>query len=155
LGEVFENMKRGIIDAYECSCPSFDYTMKLYEVGKYYYLSPTRAPWENYEIMVERSKFEALPEDLKNIFLNCLKAAEVEYHAKLLADNSKAVQGFKEKGVIVENLPSSIDDAFVAEATKYLKEVAAKHPAMDEVLTSQLKYEEMWKNLYGLPSPGK
>jgi len=155
LGEVFENMKRGIIDAYECSCPAFDYTMKLYEVGKYYYLSPTRAPWENYEIMVERNKWEALPEDLKAIFLNCLKGAEIEYHAKLLADNEKAVQGFKDKGVIVEILPSSIDDAFVAEATKYLKEVAAKHPSMDEVLTSQLKFEEMWKNLYGLPSPGK
>jgi TRAP-type mannitol/chloroaromatic compound transport system substrate-binding protein len=155
LGEVFENMKRGIIDAYECSCPAFDYTMKLYEVGKYYYLSPTRAPWENYEIMVERNKWEALPEDLKAIFLNCLKGAEIEYHAKLLADNEKAVQGFKDKGVIVEILPSSIDDAFVPEATKYLKEVAAKHPSMDEVLTSQLKFEEMWKNLYGLPSPGK
>ena len=155
LGEIFENMKRGIIDAYECSCPAFDYTMKLYEVGKYYYLSPTRAPWENYEIMVERNKWEALPEDLKAIFLNCLKGAEIEYHAKLLADNEKAVQGFKDKGVIVEILPSSIDDAFVAEATKYLKEVAAKHPSMDEVLTSQLKFEEMWKNLYGLPSPGK
>jgi len=155
LGEVFENMKRGIIDAYECSCPSFDYTMKLYEVGKYYYLSPTRAPWEMYEIQVSRKKWEALPEDLKAIFLNCLKGAEVEYHAKLVTDNAKAVVGFREKGVIVENLPSSIDDAFIPEAVKYLKEVAAKHESMNEVLTSQLKFEEMWKNLYGLPSPGK
>ncbi|MDI6754601.1 MAG: TRAP transporter substrate-binding protein DctP [Thermodesulfobacteriota bacterium] len=155
LGEIFENMKRGIIDAFECSCPSFDYTMKLYEASKYYYLSPTRAPWEMYEIQVSREKFEALPEDLKAIFLNCLKGTEIEYHAKLVADNAKAVQGFKDKGVIVENLPSSIDDAFVAEATKYLKEVAAKHESMNEVLTSQLKFEEMWKNLYGLPSPGK
>lgn len=155
LGEVFENMKRGIIDAYECSCPSFDYTMKLYEVGKYYYLSSTRAPWEMYEIQVSRDKWEALPEDLKAIFLNCLKGAEVAYHARLLADNAKAVEGFKAKGVIVANLPSSIDDAFVPEANKYLKEVAAKHPSMNEVLTSQLKFEEMWKNLYGLPSPGK
>jgi hypothetical protein len=55
----------------------------------------------------------------------------------------------------VENLPSSIDDAFIPEAVKYLKEVAAKHESMNEILTSQLKFEEMWKNLYGLPSPGK
>jgi len=155
LGEVFENMKRGIIDAYECSCPSFDYTMALYEVGKYYYLSSTRAGWEMYEVQVSRDKWEALPEDLKAIFLNCLKGVEITYHAKLVADNAKAVEGFKAKGVIVENLPSSIDDAFVIEAVKYLKEQAAKHPSMNEVLTSQLKFEEMWKNLYGLPSPGK
>ena len=47
LGEIFENMKRGVIDAYECSCPAFDYDMALYEAGKYYYLSPTRAPVGN------------------------------------------------------------------------------------------------------------
>jgi TRAP-type mannitol/chloroaromatic compound transport system substrate-binding protein len=127
----------------------------LYEAGKYYYLSGTRAPWEMYEVQVDRSKWEALPEDLKAIFVNCLRATEVEYHAKLIADNPKAVQGFKDKGVIVDFLPPSIDEAFVAEATKYLKEVAAKAPSMNEVLTSQLKFEEMWKNLYGLPSPGK
>jgi TRAP-type mannitol/chloroaromatic compound transport system substrate-binding protein len=155
LGEVFENFKRGIIDAYECSCPSFDYTMKLFEVGKYYYLSPTRAPWEMYEVQVSRSKWEALPEDLKAIFLNCLRATEVEYHAKLIKSNAEAVEGFKAKGVKVENLPSSIDEAFVPQAVKYLQEVAAKHESMKEVLTSQLKFEEMWKHLYGLPSPGK
>ena len=87
--------------------------------------------------------------------MNCIKGAEVAYHARLIAKNTKAVKGFKDKGVIVENLPSSIDDAFVPEATKYLKEVAAKHASMNEILTSQLNFEEMWKNLYGLPSPGK
>jgi TRAP-type mannitol/chloroaromatic compound transport system substrate-binding protein len=155
LGEVFENFKRGIIDAYECSCPSFDYTMKLYEVGKYYYLSPTRAPWEMYEVQVSSSKWEALPEDLKAIFLNALRATEITYHARLVADNPKAVDGFRAKGVKVEALPKSIDDAFVPLAIKYLKEVAAKHESMNEILTSQLKFEEMWKNLYGLPSPGR
>lgn len=155
LGEIFENMKRGIIDAFEASCPAFDYKMALYDASKYYYMSPTRAPWEMYEVMVERSKWEALPEDLKAIFTNSLRAAEVAYHHRLVADNAKAIQGFKDKGIIVDNLPSSIDDVFVAEATKYLKEVAAKHESMNEVLTSQLKFEEMWKNLYGLPVPGK
>jgi hypothetical protein len=55
----------------------------------------------------------------------------------------------------VEILPKSIDDAFVPLAVQYLKEVASKHESMNEILTSQLKFEEMWMNLYGLPSPGK
>ncbi|NWF57590.1 MAG: TRAP transporter substrate-binding protein DctP [Syntrophaceae bacterium] len=155
LGEIFENMKRGIIDAFECSCPAFDYQMALYEASKYYYLSPTRAPWEVYDILVNRDKWETLPEDLKAIFLNSLMGATVAYHHRLVADNQKAIQGFKDKGVVVEILPSSIDDAFIAEATKYLEELAAKHASFKELLTSELKFEEMWKNLYGLPSPGK
>jgi len=40
---------------------------------------------------------------------------------------------------------------FVAEANKYLDEVAAKHESMKEVLASQRKFEAEWKELYGLP----
>ncbi len=151
LGEIFEAMKRGIIDAYECSCPAFDWDMKLYEVGKYYYLSPTRAPWENYQILVARSKWEKLSDEFKAIFLNCLKGAEIAYHVRLLKKNAAAIKGFREKGVIVEKLPESIDKVFVAEANKYLDEVAAKHESMKEVLASQRKFEAEWKELYGLP----
>ena len=75
--------------------------------------------------MVQRSKWEALPADLKVIVTNCIKGAEVAYHARLISKNEKAVQGFKDKGVIVDILPSSIDDAFVPEATKYLKPTLA------------------------------
>ena len=155
LGEVFENMKRGVIDAYEASNPSFDYDLGLHEAGKYYYLSSTRAPWENYEILVSRAKWESLPNDLKKIVEDAIGATQISYHARLVAKNAKAVQGFKDKGVIVEILPSSIDDAFIAEATKFLDEQAAKHPSMKEVLTSQRNFEASWKQLYGLPVPGK
>ncbi len=155
LGEVFEAMKRGVIDAFECSCPAFDFDMGLHEVSKYYYLSPTRAPWEMYEIQVNRSKWEALPDDLKAIVVNSIRGAEIGYHARLVDKNEKALKGFRDKGVIVDTLPASIDAAFIAEAAKYMKELADKHPSVKEVLTAQLKFEETWKILYGLPSPGK
>jgi TRAP-type mannitol/chloroaromatic compound transport system substrate-binding protein len=105
LGEVFENMSRGVIDAYECSCPAFDWDMGLYEAGKYYYLSPTRAPWEMYEILVSRSKWEGLSDEFKTIVLNCVRGAGITYHSRLVANNAKAVKGFKDKGVIVAKLP--------------------------------------------------
>ena len=155
LGEIFENMKRGVIDAYECSCPAFDYKMGLYDAGKYYYLSGTRAPWEIYEILVSREKFDKLPPDLKAIFLNCVRGASREYHDLLVAQNGKAIQGFKDKGVIVAKLPSSIDVAFVKQANKYMDEQAAKYASVKEMLTSQRKFEAQWKELYGLPTPGE
>jgi TRAP-type mannitol/chloroaromatic compound transport system substrate-binding protein len=155
LGEIFENMKRGIIDAYECSCPAFDYDMGLYDAGKYYYLSGTRAPWEMYEILVARDKWEKLPEELKAIALNCVRGAEIAYHARLVAKNGKAIEGFRAKGVKVAKLPSSIDKAFITQANKYLNEQAAKYPSVKETLASELKFEAMWKELYGLPSPGE
>jgi TRAP-type mannitol/chloroaromatic compound transport system substrate-binding protein len=155
LGEVFENMKRGVIDAYEASCPAFDYDLGLYDAGKYMYLSSTRAPWENYEILVARDKWDKLSDEFKAIILNCVRGAEIAYHARLVAKNPKALQGFKDHGVIVNPLPASIDEAFVKEANKYLDEQAAKYPSMNEVLTSERNFEASWKVLYGLPTPGK
>jgi TRAP-type mannitol/chloroaromatic compound transport system substrate-binding protein len=152
LGEIFENMKRGVIDAFECSNPAFDWDMGLYEVGKYYYMNPTRAPWEDYEILVKRSKWEELPDDLKVIVEDCCLAESVYYHSRLVAANGPAIQNFKDYGVIVDKLPTSIEEAFIEEANKYLDERAAEFPEMDEVLTSQREFEAMWAELYGLPA---
>jgi len=152
LGEIFENMKRGVIDAFECSNPAFDWDMGLYEVGKYYYLNPTRAPWENYQILVSRSKWNELPDDLKVIVEDCCRAETLYYYSRLVRANTEAIQNFKDYGVIVEKLPTSIEEAFVKEANKYLDERAAEFPSMDEVLKSQREFEDMWAELYGLPA---
>lgn len=152
LGEIFENMKRGVIDAFECSNPAFDWDMGLYEVGKYYYMNPTRAPWENYEILVKTSEWEELPDDLKVIVEDCCTAESIYYHSRLVAGCGEAIEKFKDYGVIVEKLPASIEAAFVEEANKYLDERAAEFPEMDEVLTSEREFEEMWKELWGLPA---
>lgn len=55
----------------------------------------------------------------------------------------------------MQKLPESIDRAFVAEANKYLDEIAAKHESVREILTAQRKFEENWKELYGLPGIAK
>ena len=67
LGEIFESMQRGVIDAFECSCPAFDYSMGLDEAATYTYLSPSRAPTEVYQFLVSEEKFMELPDDLKAI----------------------------------------------------------------------------------------
>jgi len=152
LGEIFENMKRGVIDAFECSNPAFDWDMGLYEVGKYYYLNPTRAPFENYQILVKRSKWEELPDDLKVIVVDCAAAETLYYYSRLVAANAEAIQNFKDYGVIVDKLPTSIAEAFVKEANKYLEERCAEFPSLAEVLGSQREFEQMWAELYGLPA---
>jgi TRAP-type mannitol/chloroaromatic compound transport system substrate-binding protein len=155
LGELFEAMKRGTIDAYECSSPQFDWTMKLNEVGKYIYLSPTRAPTEVYQFLVKRSKFEALPDDIKLIVEDFGRAEAIRYHSILASKDESALDNFRKYGNIVEKLPSSIDAAFVEEANKYLDEKAAKYPEAKEVLDSMRAFARMWNELYGLPEWAK
>ena len=155
LGELFEAMKRGTIDAYECSSPQFDWTMKLNEVGKYIYLSPTRAPTEVYQFLVKKSKWEALPDDIKLIVEDFARAEALRYHSVLVSKDEAALDNFKKYGNIVETLPKDIDAEFVKQANIYLDELAVKYPEVKEVLESMRAFGKMWDRLYGLPEWAK
>jgi TRAP-type mannitol/chloroaromatic compound transport system substrate-binding protein len=155
LGELFEAMKRGTIDAYECSSPQFDWTMKLNEVGKYIYLSPTRAPTEVYQFLVKKSKFEALPDDIKIIVEDIGRAEATRYHSVLVSKDEAALENFRKYGNIVETLPKDIDAEFVKQANIYLDEQAVKYPEVKEVLDSMRAFAKMWNQLYGLPEWAK
>ena len=155
LGEIFESMNRGVIDAYECSSPRFDLMMGLNEVGKYVYLSPIRAPTEVYQLLVTRSRFEALPDDLKIIVQDCARSEAIRYHGELAAGDAEALQGFRDYGNIVGPLPKAIVDAFVIEADAFMDELAAEYPEVKEVLESQRTFAKNWDMLYGLPDWAK
>ena len=149
LGEVFEAMNRGLIDAFECSNPAFDWSMGLQEVGKYYYLSPTRAPTEVYQLLINADNWNELDDDLKVIVEDCGRAEAMSYFTRLNAANATAIQAFKDYGVIVELLPASIDEAFLVVAAEYMDELGAEDPAMAEMLASHTAFWDTWKSLYG------
>jgi TRAP-type mannitol/chloroaromatic compound transport system substrate-binding protein len=150
LGEIFEAMKRGVIDAYECSSPRFDWQMGLNEVGKYIYLSPVRAPTEVYQLLVKRSKFEALPDDLKIIIQDCGRSEAIRYYGTLTAGDKDALKKFKDYGNIVEKLPAAAESAFLKEADAYYQEYTAKYPEAKSVYDSQVAFTKTWDELYGL-----
>jgi len=155
LGEIFESMQRGVIDAYECSSPRFDWTMGLNEAGKYVYLSPIRAPTEVYQLLVKTSKFQALPDDLKVIIEDCGRSEALRYHSNLVAGDAEALQNFIDYGNIVQKLPGEIEEAFRIEANAYMAEQAATYPEAKSVLESQMAFAKMYNDLYGLPDWAK
>ncbi|MBM4448770.1 MAG: hypothetical protein FJ015_05990, partial [Chloroflexi bacterium] len=148
-------MKRGLIDAYECSSPRFDWEMGLQEVGKYIYLCPIRAPTEVYMLLVKTSKFMALPDDLK-VLLEDLAVAETwDYHDKLIAGDAQALQNFRDYGNVLGPLPAAIEEEFGKTALAYIDGEMVKDPGFLEVATSQRNFAKMWNDLYGLPSWAK
>ena len=155
LGEVFEAMQRGLIDAYECSSPRFDWEMGLNEVGKYIYVCPIRAPTEVYMFLIKTSKFMELPDEFKVVIEDLAVAETWDYHSKLVAGDEEAMQNFKDYGNVVQPLPPSIVEAFGQEAVKYVNGEMAKDPGYQEVAQSQRDFAKMWDELYGLPSWAK
>lgn len=154
LGEVFEAMQRGTIDAFECSCPAFDNSMGLQEAANYQYLSPSRAPTEIYQFLVSEEKFNELPDDLKAIVTSCAMEESVVYHALLNAKNGPALDAMRAAGSVIEPLPASINAAFSEAAVEFYADEVTKFPELEDYMVNYyLPFAKSWNDLYGFPYP--
>lgn len=153
-GEIYESMQRGLIDAFEFSSPNFNYEMGMHELAKYIYVSPVRAPSEGVPFMVNRGKWEALPDDLKLLVSEIARSEVARYHSGLVVKDADALQKFAEYGNIVEDLPQSIVEAFSKNFDESMDDIAAEYPEFKEFLDSQRDWAVMWNDLYGLPEWG-
>ncbi|MBN1856375.1 MAG: TRAP transporter substrate-binding protein DctP [Dehalococcoidia bacterium] len=154
LGEIFEAMQRGVIDAFECSCPAFDYSMGLDEAATYTYLSPSRAPTEVYQFLVSEEKFNELPDDLKAIVQDAAVAEAVNYFTMLNSRNADAITAMRDGGEIIEPLPASINDAFAVEVKKFYAEEVTKFPELEDYMVNNyLPFANDWNDQYGFPYP--
>lgn len=154
LGEIFESMQRGVIDAFECSCPAFDYSMGLDEAATYTYLSPSRAPTEVYQFLVSEEKFMELPDDLKAIVQDAAIAEGVNYFSMLNSRNADAIVAMREGGEIIEPLPASINEAFSVEVKKFYAEEVTKFPELEDYMVNYyLPFANDWNLQNGFPYP--
>ena len=144
-------MQRGVIDAFECSCPAFNYSMGMHEAADYNYMSPSRAPTEVYGFLVNKDRYNELPADLQAIVAECAQAESVKYNQMLHSRNAEALVKMAAEGNINGPLPKSIDDAFVAGAKVYYKAEVEKFPELKEYLGAAMEFAKNWQELYGFP----
>jgi TRAP-type mannitol/chloroaromatic compound transport system substrate-binding protein len=147
-GEVYESTKRGVIDAFQLSCPAVDQSYKVYEVAKFVYISDVRQPSEYFTPVVNKNSFAKLPDDLKAI----VKAASLEegwrYLAEVTALDAKAVEFYKQYGVKIAPAPKDIVDEIQKQAQIYYDEQAAKSPFFAKVIKSQRDFAAEYRALY-------
>ncbi len=142
VGEVFEAMHRGVIDAYEVASPAVNWTMGMQEAGKYIYLSPVRHPYEWNPYFFNKKVWDELPEDLQNIIEAAWKEEAYTYYAKAIEADLEALEKFRDEGLEIHPLPKAIEDAFMEEAEKYYAEEAEKDEFTKEVIESYNNFKE-------------
>jgi TRAP-type mannitol/chloroaromatic compound transport system substrate-binding protein len=107
-GEIYTNLERGVIDATEWIGPYHDYKMGFYQVAKYYYYPGWHEPGPVLEMIFNRPKFEALPDDLQEILRTaCLRlnrwmmaefdAKNGEYLKKLIEEENVQLRKFPDE----------------------------------------------------------
>ena len=140
-GEIVPAMQRGVIDAGEFSEPSSDMAMGFQDVAKFYYLPGMHQPTGMIENIINKSKWDALPADLKAIIEYASMATQTWWDAAIKLQNAKDLETLVNKhNVKVIETPQEI----LAEVLNAWDKVAEKHSKenafFNKVYQSQKEY---------------
>ncbi len=141
-GEVYESLERGVIDGYEISNPTLDWEFGMAEAADYIYLSPARQPYEYNPFIVNRARWEALPDDLKEIVIEVNQGETIRAYTELLSTDIAALEKFRAAGVNVVELPDDLEQQFATAAQEFYANKAKDEPFSGRVLESYWDYME-------------
>ena len=128
-GEVYEGMERGVIDGLLSANVAWCFDYGFHEVSKYVY--PTEAiNICHLEFVVNKDKWEKLPDDLKAILTVCAKEAEIEILSQNhYWDGTRLKEAMDKKGIQVQVLDQESKDklkqAMLAAVEQYSKDDAS------------------------------
>jgi TRAP-type mannitol/chloroaromatic compound transport system substrate-binding protein len=136
-GEIVPAMERGVIDAFEFNNPTSDRRFGSHNVAKNYMLGSHHQATEYFEIMFNRTKFNALPKEQQAILQYAAEAASSANEWKAMDQYSKDLQELINKDKVnVLRTPQSVFDAQI-KAWDGLIATLGNDPFMKKVMDSQ------------------
>lgn len=142
-GEIFQALQSGAIDAAEWIGPYNDLAMGLYQVAPYYYTPGFAEPGASLQMMVNKQKYDALPNDLKTIIRVAAQAAHDDMYAEFTAGSGPALQTLIQKhNVQLKRLPRDVLVAMGNAANEVLAEIVAKDAMNKKIADSFLKFRD-------------
>ncbi|HVO03263.1 MAG TPA: TRAP transporter substrate-binding protein [Candidatus Cybelea sp.] len=127
IGEIFGNLQNGTIDGADWIGPYNDLSLGLYKVTKLYYWPGFQEPGCGVEALVNKRKYDALPDDLKQIVAAACTAesavSQAEYSGRNPAALATLVNEYK---VQVTQYPKPVLAAFGKAAGDVMQELYDK-----------------------------
>jgi len=117
-GEIFQALQAGTLDAAEFVGPYNDLALGFYQVAKNYYFPSFVEPGLATELVVDKKKYQELPDDLQALIRDIAQAEYDQVASDFYANDPRALQTLvNEHGVKVHAFPEEILKAG-AEASK-------------------------------------
>jgi TRAP-type mannitol/chloroaromatic compound transport system substrate-binding protein len=123
-GDIFAALQAGTLDAAEFVGPYNDLALGFYQIAKNYYFPSFVEPGLATELVVNKSKFQALPADLQEIVRSCSQAAYDDVASDMYANDPRALATLVgEHGVQVRRFPDEILEAGANAASEVIAEL--------------------------------
>ena len=150
-GEIVPALDRGLIDAAEFNNASSDRLLGFADVAKNCMLQSFHQSGEQFEILFNKGKYDALPAELKSIIDYAVQAASADMSWKAIERNSTDYGELKKAGVKFYKTPDSVLRAQLAAWDKVTSAKAGENPLFKKVLDSQKAFALRaggWQNDY-------
>ena len=135
-GEIVPAMDRGLLDAAEFNNPTSDMILGFPDVSKDYMVQSYHQSAECFEIVFNKTKFDALPPDLQAVIRYSAEAASADMSWKAMDRYSKDLEALKAAGVKVHQTPESVLQAQLAAWDKVIA-AQSSDPFFAKVVESQ------------------
>jgi TRAP-type mannitol/chloroaromatic compound transport system substrate-binding protein len=149
--EIVPALDRGLIDAAEFNNASSDRALGFPDVAKNCMLQSFHQSTEQFEILFGKAKYNALPQELKNIIDYAVQAASADMSWKAIDRNSKDYIELKKSGVAFYKTPDAILRNQLDSWDKVMAKKAGENALFKKVLDSQKAYAQragQWQNDY-------
>jgi TRAP-type mannitol/chloroaromatic compound transport system substrate-binding protein len=149
--EIVPALDRGLIDAAEFNNASSDRMLGFPDVVKNCMLQSFHQSTEQFEILFNRAKYDALPQELRSIIDYAVQAASADMSWKAVDRNSKDYDEMKKEGVKFYKTPDAILRAQLEAWDKVMAKKSAENPLFAKVLASQKAFAQragQWQGDY-------
>ena len=141
-GELYTALQTGVIDATEWVGPYNDLAFGFHQIAKYYYYPGWHEPGSILEIIVNKTAFEKLPEDLQAIVRTAARDANQDMLDEYTARNNRALKELVEQhGVELRRLPDEVLAHLKQINAQILRETAAKDPQFNHIYEAFREFE--------------
>jgi TRAP-type mannitol/chloroaromatic compound transport system substrate-binding protein len=150
-GEIVPALDRGLIDAAEFNNASSDRLLGFPDVVKNCMLQSFHQSGEQFEILFNKTKYDALPGELKAIIDYSVQAASADMSWKAIQRNSQDYIELKKAKVNFYKTPDPILRAQLAAWDKVTAAKSGENPLFKKILDSQRAFSERagsWQNDY-------
>lgn len=150
-GEIVPALDRGLIDAAEFNNATSDRLLGFPDVVKNCMLQSFHQSGEQFEILFNKTKLNALPVELKSIIDYAVQASSADMSWKAIQRNSTDYQELKKSGIKFYKTPDAVLKAQLDAWDKVIAEKAKDNPLFQKVLDSQKAFAQragQWQNDY-------
>jgi TRAP-type mannitol/chloroaromatic compound transport system substrate-binding protein len=150
-GEIVPALDRGLIDAAEFNNATSDRLLGFPDVVKNCMLQSFHQSGEQFEILFNKGKYDALAPELKSIIEYAVQASSAEMSWKAIDRNSKDYDEMKKGGIKFYKTPDAILKAQLEAWDKVTTKRSAENAHFKRVMESQRAFAEKagrWQNDY-------